>query len=146
VYVFVLDVSYVAVSSGVLAAACAAIKASLRDIPGGERTLVALITHDTAVNFYAFKKGGKPPSAFVVSDIGVPNAGGGEGAAPVAPGDELFLPALPEVRGICGQARDGGNNRAALPVLTPLTYTHTHTHTHSHTQRARPAGPPRAPL
>jgi protein transport protein SEC24 len=99
VYVFVLDVSYNAVSSGVLAAACAAIKTSLRDIPGGERTLVGIITHDTAVNFYAFKKGARPPSAFVVSDIGVPNPGAAAGDAQgAAPGDELFLPALAEVR------------------------------------------------
>ena len=80
-----------------LSATCAAIKAALPSIPGGERTLVGFITHDSAVHFYAFRKGGKPPSVFVVADLGVAVAGV-EGGGAGGQAEELFLPALPEVR------------------------------------------------
>ena len=80
VYLFVLDVSYSAVASGILATACASIKASLDFLPGGERTMVGFVSHDSAVHFYAIKRGeGKVPSVLVVSDL-----------------EDLFLP-VPEV-------------------------------------------------
>lgn len=84
VYVFVLDVSYNAVSSGILKHACDAIRAALPNLPGGDRTLIGFITHDSAVHFYAFKRSANgegtvaPPRVLVVSDI-----------------DDLFVP-LPE--------------------------------------------------
>lgn len=40
VYVFVIDVSFPAVSSGVVHTVCAAIKKCLGSLPGGERTQV----------------------------------------------------------------------------------------------------------
>lgn len=71
VYVFVLDVSYSAVSSGILATACAAIKEALPNIGGGGagRSLLGFITHDTSVHFYAIKKDGSMPSMLVVPDL-----------------------------------------------------------------------------
>jgi protein transport protein SEC24 len=45
-YVFVIDVSFAAAASGMLRAACAAIKASLDELPGEERAQVAFITFD----------------------------------------------------------------------------------------------------
>lgn len=48
-YVFVLDVSFAAVSGGLLRAACAAIKACLDRLPGEDRTRVAILTFDRCV-------------------------------------------------------------------------------------------------
>lgn len=45
-YVFVIDVSFAAASSGMLRSVCGAIKASLDSLPGDERTQVAFITFD----------------------------------------------------------------------------------------------------
>lgn len=46
VYFFVLDVSYPAVASGMVATAAGAIKACLDALPGDERTLFGLMTYD----------------------------------------------------------------------------------------------------
>ena len=43
VYVFVIDVSYPSVSSGVVHTVCAAIKSCLDSLPGGERTQVCVL-------------------------------------------------------------------------------------------------------
>jgi protein transport protein SEC24 len=75
VYVFVLDVSWAAISNGVLAAACQTIKANLDQLPGGERTQVGFITFDSAVHFFSLRSGLRAPQMLVVSDV-----------------DELFLP------------------------------------------------------
>lgn len=45
-YVFVIDVSFAAASSGMLGSVCATIKESLDQLPGDERTQVAFITFD----------------------------------------------------------------------------------------------------
>lgn len=63
VYFFVIDVSYAAVSSGMLAAACAAIKGCLGDLPGEERTLVGVVTFDSTIHFYNLKAGLGMPQA-----------------------------------------------------------------------------------
>lgn len=52
VYFFAIDVSSNAVASGFVAAAAAAIKASLAELPGDERTLVGLLTFDNTLHFY----------------------------------------------------------------------------------------------
>ena len=75
VYVFVIDVSYMAVSTGMFAQAVEAIKDSLDDLQGGARTQVGFITFDSAVHFYNLKSSLSQPQMLVVSDI-----------------DELFLP------------------------------------------------------
>ncbi len=46
VYFFVLDVTHSACSSGMLAAACRAIKGSLDSLPGDERTRIGFLTFD----------------------------------------------------------------------------------------------------
>ena len=46
VFFFVIDVSYAAVSSGMVATACQTIKDSLDSLPGGSRTQVGFITFD----------------------------------------------------------------------------------------------------
>ncbi len=51
-YVFVIDVSYVAVTSGALPVICQAIKDSLDKLPGGERTQVGFLTFDSTMHFY----------------------------------------------------------------------------------------------
>ncbi len=81
VYVFVIDVSYAAVSSGVLATTATSIRSCIDRLPGGERTQIGFITFDTAVHFYSLKSGLKTPQTLIVADI-----------------DDLFMPAQPEVR------------------------------------------------
>jgi hypothetical protein len=48
-FMFVIDVSHAAVSSGMLSVACATIKDSLDALPGEERTLVGILTFDRCV-------------------------------------------------------------------------------------------------
>lgn len=46
IYFFAIDVSYAAVSSGMLASACASIASCLDRLLGDERTLVGFLTYD----------------------------------------------------------------------------------------------------
>lgn len=55
VYFFVLDVSYYAVTSGVLQTAVETILESLDKLPGDVRTQFGLITYDNAVHYYSIK-------------------------------------------------------------------------------------------
>mmetsp|Transcript_23629 Transcript_23629/g.43888 ORF Transcript_23629/g.43888 Transcript_23629/m.43888 type:complete len:1164 (+) Transcript_23629:320-3811(+) len=75
VYVFVIDVSFEAVSSGMLACTVEAIKRSLDELPGSPRTQIAIVTYDYAVHFYSLNSELCQPKMFVVSDL-----------------DQLFLP------------------------------------------------------
>jgi protein transport protein SEC24 len=68
VYFFVIDVSSHSASSGMLTACCAAIKASLDDLPGKPRTQIGFITFDTAIHFYSLKASLAAPQMLVVSD------------------------------------------------------------------------------
>lgn len=74
-YVFVLDVSKWAVSSGMLTRACATIKASLDTLPGGARTLVGLLGYDSKVHYYSLDSKCPTPRVLVGSDL-----------------DDIFLP------------------------------------------------------
>ena len=49
VYFFLIDVTYAAVSSGMVAAVCRSIKESLDGLPGDERTMVGFMTYDRCV-------------------------------------------------------------------------------------------------
>lgn len=75
-YLFMIDVSYAAVSSGVTAAACQVVKDTLGDIPGQERALVGVATFDSSLHFYRLPKGdaGGPPHMLVVADVTEPYA------------------------------------------------------------------------
>mmetsp|Transcript_3701 Transcript_3701/g.7076 ORF Transcript_3701/g.7076 Transcript_3701/m.7076 type:complete len:1093 (+) Transcript_3701:74-3352(+) len=68
-FFFVLDVSMNAVRTGMLASAASAIKRSLDDLPGGERTMVGFITFDNAVHYYSLKPGMANPQMLVVADL-----------------------------------------------------------------------------
>jgi len=76
VYVFVIDVSYHAVASGMLESAVAAIRESLEALGADERTKVGFVTFDSAVHFYNLNPKLSQPQALAVPDL-----------------DELFLPA-----------------------------------------------------
>lgn len=68
-YVFVIDVSYYAVASGMLASLSAALLAALDKLPADPRTQIAFITFDTAVHFYKIRPGLSQPHMFVVPEL-----------------------------------------------------------------------------
>ncbi|KAK2079444.1 hypothetical protein QBZ16_003136 [Prototheca wickerhamii] len=81
-YVFVIDVSFPAVSSGMLASVCATIRAQLDAFHGDSRTQVGFITFDSAVHYYALRPGAATPTMHVVADT-----------------EELFVPLPDELLG-----------------------------------------------
>ncbi len=68
-YFFVLDVSMEAVNSGMLASAANAIKRSLDELPGKDRTMIGFITYDIAVHYYALAPGSSNAQMLVVGDL-----------------------------------------------------------------------------
>lgn len=68
VYMFVLDASQRAVTSGLLFQTCVAIKENLQHIRGNERTKIGIIAYNNSVHFFPFKAGGSFKQ-LVVSDI-----------------------------------------------------------------------------
>ena len=68
VYVFVIDVSYNAVASGMLQRACETILATLDNLPGVGRTRIGFITFDNTVHFYNLKATLSQPQVLVVPD------------------------------------------------------------------------------
>lgn len=52
VYLFLIDVSYTAVQSGVLAVACRCLLDCLGRLPGDARTMVGFVTYDSSLHFY----------------------------------------------------------------------------------------------
>jgi len=75
-YFFVIDVSATAIQSGMLGGVSRAIRKSLDDLPGGDRTKVGFITFDTAVHYYSLRPGSNQAQMMVVGDL-----------------NELFVPA-----------------------------------------------------
>jgi len=71
-FFFVIDVSAQAVASGMVQVAVDGIKASLDNLPGAERTLVGLLTFDSALHFYSLKSTLTQPQMMVVSDLDDP--------------------------------------------------------------------------
>jgi len=69
VYLFVVDVSYEAIQSGMLGCAVESIKRSLDKLPGAPRTQVGLVTFDYAVHFYSLSSNLSQPKMLVVSDV-----------------------------------------------------------------------------
>ncbi|KAA8499730.1 Protein transport protein Sec24-like [Porphyridium purpureum] len=70
VYVFVLDATAGALSSGAFATVVSAIKASLDHLPNeSARTQVGVICYDSAVHFYTLKPDGGEPGCVIVPDI-----------------------------------------------------------------------------
>ena len=68
-YFFVIDVSALAVQSGLLHSVSVAIKASLDTLPGRNRTKIGFITFDTAVHYYNLDSDLANPQMLVVSDL-----------------------------------------------------------------------------
>ena len=73
VYLFVVEVSYTAVASGMLRCVAATLQHTIERLPGGERTQVGLITYDSTLHFYNLS--GAAPQMLVVPEV-----------------DEVFLP------------------------------------------------------
>jgi protein transport protein SEC24 len=68
VYFFCIDVSQGALASGFVASACATIKGALDALPGDERTLVGVLTFDSALHFYNLKASLAAPQMMVRDD------------------------------------------------------------------------------
>ena len=68
VYLFVLDVSYNSIATGLLHHAVATIKEILSELPGSPRTQVGFITYDNTVQFYNLKHTMSQPQMMVSPD------------------------------------------------------------------------------
>ena len=55
VFFFMIDVSVSAINSGMLATTTAAIKSTLDNLPGADRTRVGFLTYDAHLHFYNLK-------------------------------------------------------------------------------------------
>lgn len=69
VYLFVLDVSSAAVSSGMLAQTAATLKACLDNLPGQPRTQIGFVAFDSAVHFFNLKASLSQPQMLTVPDL-----------------------------------------------------------------------------
>jgi len=67
VYLFLIEVSYAAVASGMLRCVAATLQHTMRNLPGGERTQVGLITFDSTLHFYNLS--GNTPQMMVVPEV-----------------------------------------------------------------------------
>jgi len=71
VFLFVIDVSYTAVVTGMLDCVVATIKEAIQQnkLPGGQRAQMGIITFDTALHFYNLNSNLSQPQMLVVSDL-----------------------------------------------------------------------------
>lgn len=70
VYYFVIDVSYSAVSSGMLRAVCNSIMQAIEQkLSQNERTRVGFVTFDSTIHFYNLRSDLKSPQMLVVPEI-----------------------------------------------------------------------------
>merc|ERR550525_1847302 len=71
VFMFVIDVSYTAVVTGMLDTVVSTIKEAIQSgkIPGGQRAQMGIITFDTALHFYNLNSNLSQPQMLVVSDL-----------------------------------------------------------------------------
>ena len=71
VFMFVIDVSYTAVVTGLLQTVVTSIKEAILSgkIPGGQRVQVGIITFDTSLHFYNLNSNLSQPQMLVVSDL-----------------------------------------------------------------------------
>ncbi|KAG1666370.1 hypothetical protein FOA52_007908 [Chlamydomonas sp. UWO 241] len=72
VYFFMIDVTHAAVASGAVAAAAAAIKASLDGLPGDERTRIGIISFDSSIHFYNLRASSTTAQMLVVTEVDEP--------------------------------------------------------------------------
>jgi len=92
-YFFVIDVSAAAAESGMLTSTANAIKKSLDELPGRDRTMIGFITFDTSVHFYTLAEGSSNAQMMVVGDL-----------------DELFVPAPRDLLVYLKDAREAVDN------------------------------------
>nr|NVI77966.1 Sec24AB ortholog [Cucujiformia] len=69
VYLFLLDVSRLAVETGYLQAFCDVLKEELENLPGDARTQIGFITFNSALHFFSFADGLSQPHEMTVLDI-----------------------------------------------------------------------------
>nr|NVI77971.1 Sec24AB ortholog [Cucujiformia] len=69
VYLFLLDVSRLAVESGYLNVFCSVLQDELSDLPGDSRTQVGFITYDSQLHFFSFADGLSQPHEMMVLDV-----------------------------------------------------------------------------
>ncbi|GAA5962109.1 hypothetical protein JCM8115_002919 [Rhodotorula mucilaginosa] len=70
IYVFVMDVSYSAISTGMVATAARTLLESLDRIPNADdRTKISLICVDSCLHFFTLPEGSSEPSMLVVGDL-----------------------------------------------------------------------------
>ncbi|XP_044749387.1 protein transport protein Sec24A [Coccinella septempunctata] len=75
VYLFLLDISRLAVECGYLNLFCSVLKEELVNLPGDSRTQVGFIAYDSCLHFFSFAEGLSQPHEMMVLDI-----------------DDIFLP------------------------------------------------------
>uniref|UniRef100_A0A7S4QMV4 Uncharacterized protein n=1 Tax=Alexandrium monilatum TaxID=311494 RepID=A0A7S4QMV4_9DINO len=107
VFMFVIDVSYTAVVTGMLDTVVSAIKDVIQKgaIPGGQRAQVGILTFDTSLHFYNLSSNLSQPQMLVVSDL-----------------EDLFLP-LPE--GILAPLGDSESAITSLLESLPAVFQET---------------------
>nr|NVI77894.1 Sec24AB ortholog [Cucujiformia] len=69
VYLFLLDISRLAVESGYLNIFCSVLEEELNNLPGDARTQVGFIAYDSALHFFSFADGLSRPHEMMVLDI-----------------------------------------------------------------------------
>lgn len=77
VYLFVLDVSFNAISTNYLQHTCRVLADTIDKLPGDLRTMIGFITFNSSVHFYSLKSTQSQPQMFIVTDL-----------------EDLFLPAM----------------------------------------------------
>jgi len=77
VYLFVLDVSFNAISTGYLEHTCQVLAENIDKLPGDLRMMIGFVTFNTSIHFYSLKSSQSQPQMFVVTDL-----------------EDLFLPAM----------------------------------------------------
>ncbi|XP_044255774.1 protein transport protein Sec24A [Tribolium madens] len=75
VYLFLFDISRLAIESGYLQSACAVLLEELKNLPGDARTQVGILAYDSALHFFGLGEGLSQPHEMTVLEI-----------------DDIFLP------------------------------------------------------
>nr|NVI78020.1 Sec24AB ortholog [Cucujiformia] len=69
VYLYLLDVSRLAIESGYLQSVCNILLEELKNLPGDARTQIGFVTYDSAIHFYSLAEGQSQPHEMTVLDI-----------------------------------------------------------------------------
>ncbi|XP_026286720.1 protein transport protein Sec24A isoform X1 [Frankliniella occidentalis] len=106
VYLFLLDVSRLAVESGYLQLVCETLLSELDRLPGDGRTSVGFITYDSSIHFYSLAEGLSAPQQMVVMDI-----------------DDVFLPCPENLLANRGERKELIQN---LLLMLPTKFSETY--------------------